>query len=614
MYPCPVCQATFDARKLLDIHLSTSHPDVTAPYGCTECAVVFASEKAAKQHYKKKHTTTHDEPFSGGNKRACVNDCPFPGTLAEWVETRYNPSRRSLAEQLSASTVARVVAFVDAVRFEPTYTVSDLLALGDEGLFVDHLDSWLDVQVQTHSAQTVNNHVRYLWLYVQYQHARQTTPDVAVSLVEYVADLVADTQTAATRQSTTLSVLKLEDPFALVRLRETVVNALLREQVEYIHPYLRLVVEQEPRHTEEDLQFGVRLRNWLELAMRFTNIPCRIQCSRELCLPDSPELDYVSKLVQRDGQYARLINQDKSAASHQPLLLPLGRLLSAYMHAYLRYGRPPTAVHSRVFCTRRGATWARPSRDLKHYLEHTLGIDAHTLDPTGRFIHGSRAIMMAVLAVGVQFDQQKMHGFARLLRHSSTTNERFYSMWQQRALSNQSIDVFAQLVGLDVHTRAPTVYTPVCLREVPAAVASMVRHTMNGTPADLVPCYGTRSIGTQTGDHDHDHDHASGPSSQELDVAATIPACTTCGHFSLALYGPFGSMRRKKYAGRYYLACPTCHQTSDGRFDLTRCRWYPLGYVPVQKSNSNRPRNLDEIERFIARTTTHEPASTRPLS
>ena len=101
-----------------------------------------------------------------------------------------------------------------------------------------------------------------------------------------------------------------------------------------------------------------------------------------------------------------------------------------------------------MFCTRRGAQWSRPSRDLNKYMHDTLAINVHDIDPTGRFIHGSRAIMMAVFAIGVGFDHQKMHGFARLLRHSSTTNERFYSIWQQRVLSNQSIDVFAQLTGL----------------------------------------------------------------------------------------------------------------------------------------------------------------------
>jgi hypothetical protein len=319
-----------------------------------------------------------------------------------------------------------------------------------------------------------------------------------------------------------------------------------------------------------------------------------------------PEVDgvdraYVTKLVLREGQYCRLINQDKTAASHQPLLLPLGRLLSAYLHVYISYCRPVALDHPFVFCTRRGKKWLRPSRDLKLYLERTLGIPVHAVDPTGRFIHGSRSIMMALFAIGVAFDQQKMHGFARLMRHSSTTNERFYSMWQHRALSNQSIDVFATLMHLDFQstTLPHTAYAPVCLKEPPASIVSLLLSGLHSemSSRNIQPCYGTRSIGTQTGDLAEDD---GAPSDRhEVNAADTRPACPTCGHFVLELYGPFGSARRKKYFGRYYLACLTCHRTEEGRFSLQRCLWYPLGYQPMQKSKSNQPRNMSEIRAFI---------------
>jgi hypothetical protein len=286
-------------------------------------------------------------------------------------------------------------------------------------------------------------------------------------------------------------------------------------------------------------------------------------------------------------------------------LIPIGRSLSSYLYFYITYCRPETD-HSFVFCTRRGTQWSRPSRDLKQYMEHTLGIPVHDVDPTGRFIHGSRSIMMAVFAIGVDFDQQKMHGFARLMRHSSTTNERFYSMWQQRALSNQSIDVFSTLMDLDFDstTLSPSTYKPVRLREVPSRIlaAFMEGFGTHVSRSNVVPCYGTRSVGTQTGS-DTSQDSETSSTLLEIDVADTQPRCTSCGMFSLELYGPFGSMRRKRYAGRYYLACNACHRTDEGRFILPRCLWYPLGYTPMQKSNSSRPRNMTQIQNFISSTT-----------
>ena len=96
-------------------------------------------------------------------------------------------------------------------------------------------------------------------------------------------------------------------------------------------------------------EFGDRLRNWLELVIRFTNIPCRIQCSRELQMPDQDNMTYVAKLVIREGQYCRLINQDKTSSTHQPLVLPLGRTISAYLYFYITHCRTTTDQHSYVF-------------------------------------------------------------------------------------------------------------------------------------------------------------------------------------------------------------------------------------------------------------------------
>ena len=575
MFQCPVCvDVCTSTRKEIDTHLKTTHSNITAPYVCPECATAFTTEKARKLHRRKQHLSTEEK-------------APFRGTLEEWVTTRYNTTRDSAAECFAPATVARVVAFRRALLFEGGRTLDQVLSLVDDGVITETLDEWVDAELQLHSTQTVNNHVRYLLLVLRYL---ADTTVINALVVEYVADLVGETQSAATRGSTTLNMLKMEDPFALARIRDTVVNALLQEQVDYIDPYIATHLFDTPTHSEEVLVFGVRLRNWLELAIRLTNIPCRIQCTRELRTVEHTGLDYVSKLVLRDGQYCRLINQDKSATSHQPLFLPLGANLSAYLHIYLAYGRPPTD-HTYVFCTKKGAKWARPSRDLKIYLESVLGLDVHAIDPTGRFIHGSRALMMAVFAIGVHFDQQKMHGFARLLRHSSTTNERFYSMWQQRALSTQAIAAFADVFELPV-TRAHVPMTCVQLRTIPRAIAARIDAQLQ-TPT-VRPYWSTCSIGTQTGDME-----CSQGTQHELDVAATPPACVCCGQFSLQVFGPFGSMRRRKYAGRYYLACP-CQRNTDGRFDTKHCLWYPLGYTPLQKSQSSIPRNMDEIKQYIA--------------
>ena len=599
MYPCPICRAPFEKRKEVDLHLTQEHAENKNPYPCTQCPAVFASEKASKLHRKNHHSSAPVTALAGSQpKRARLADCPYVGTFSDWVLTRYNTTCDTHVEELAPATIVRIVAFAAAVRFDENHTLDQVIHWADEGRIIDAIDTWMDDELERYEMQTVNNHLRYLKLLVLFRQAHLDPPEVHDAVVEYLVDLVVDTQSSVTRATTTLNMLKLEDPFALAYLRDRVVNTLLREQVEYINPYISHLRDVD-RGSSTHIAFGLRLRNWLELAMRFTNIPCRIQCSRELQMPEQDGRDYVAKLVLREGQYCRLINQDKTAASHQPLLLPLGRSLSAYLYLYITYCR--TADHPYVFETRRGKKWRRPSRDLKQYLQNTLDIPVHDLDPTGRFIHGSRSIMMATFAIGAQFDQQKMHGFARLMRHSSTTNERFYSMWQQRALANQSIDVFASLMHLDFrsHTQAPVSYVPVQLRDAPTSLLALCAHGLGSDMADtnVAPCYSTRSVGTQTG---LDESAQEVTDMREIDVADTVPACETCGLFSLVLHGPFGSTRRKKYFGRYYLACSTCHLGGDGRFSLPKCIWFPLGYRPIQASKSNRPRNLKEIRSFLA--------------
>jgi hypothetical protein len=584
MFNCPVCDTSFEKRKNVDTHLARAHPEQKTPYNCVHCTSTFASAKAAK-HHAKRHALDEDLP---DRKRQCLS---FIGTLSEWVRMRYNPSRETVAEHLAPSTVSRIEAFHRTLRFEENQTLEQIISLVDDGVIVELIDNWLDHQVELHSMQTVNNHVRHLKVLLMFLQEQIDSPDVKDYILEYIIDLVADTQTTTTRATTTLNMLKLEDPFALAAIRDLVVNALLKEQVEYIHPYMMSSIG-----TDKHVDFGIRLRNWLELAIRFTNIPCRIQCTRELQMPDVTNSTYVAKLIAREGQLCRMVNNDKNSSSHQPLLLPLGRSLSVYLFFYMTHCRPDSD-HSFVFCTRRGTKWTRPSRDLKRYIEGTLEIPVHEIDPTGRFIHGSRAVMMAVFALGVHFDQQKMHGFARLMRHSSTTNERFYSMWQNRALSNQAIDVFSNVMGLDFtsETQTPAMYQPVRLREVPPQMMSVFQQEFSPT-SNIVPCYGTRSIGTQTGDERPAEIESV---LQEINVSDTQPRCVSCGLFTLELYGPFGSMRRKRYVGRYYLACNTCHRNEDGRFVLHKCLWYPIGYVPIQKSQSSRPRNMLDIQTYI---------------
>jgi hypothetical protein len=598
MFPCPLCSEVFNKRVDVDAHLKSKHAENTSPYKCDSCTSAFGTEKALKAHVKNFHTT------SLKRKATCEYD------FTEWAVMVYNPGKKSVKEKLSDSTIQRIVQFKNTMTFgDNKYDILGLLTENDEDMTLEMIDNWIDSDIRKYELQTVNNHVRYVNFVISYYAETRVDIQLNENIIHYVQELVHSTQLLTSRNTSTINLLKLEDPYALSTIRDLIVNGLLKEQVDYIDPYIiRYINSPNPDSCKYD--FGTRFRNWIELAIRFTNIPCRIQCTRDMRLPVHSSYTYVSKLVRKNGQFHRLINQDKTRTSHQPLSLPLDSTLSVYLSMYIDHFRPCDTDSDYVFLTKKGAKWNRPSRDLKKYIECVLQIPIDEIDPTGRFIHASRSIMMASFAIRVAFDHNRMHEFARLMRHSSTTNEQYYSIWQQKHASDRAIDTFSTVFNLDMNTYTPPPIPEkarVALRLPGSIIRHYCHHQENDNSDHVVPHYATRSIGTQTNSDTSSDPVVSISSSDlnEVDIAGTIPSCLSCKSMSLCVYGPFGAKRRKKYYGRYYLACHNCHKdpSDTTRFHLPSCLWYPIGYTPLQKSQSAKPRNMETICAYIQNIT-----------
>ena len=264
-------------------------------------------------------------------------------------------------------------------------------------------------------------------------------------------------------------------------------------------------------------------------------------------------------------------------------------------------------TNTHVFQSPTGKQWHRPSFDLKQYLETQLNIPVSNIDPSGRFIHASRNIMIALYAIVIHFDEHKMRGFAKLLRHSSAVSEKYYSIWIHTHLAQEAIDNFSTAMQLDFtsQTRAPTQYIPCTICGPPAILQSYFLASFNGAIINTF-MYTTRSIATQTGeDVETSYSENVTPHVTTCDKIAetgsSIPNCPSCSSI-LQLNGPYGSRKHAKYFGRYFLACETCDKDQHGRFKCKQCIWYTLGYQPTGSSVSNKPRNLSEIEEFIRTT------------
>ena len=594
-FKCPICKDSFERRVVLDKHLREVHHDNPSPYECDTCEGVFGTEKALRSHKRKKHET--DGIVDNDSKRAKTTTVDFN----EWVVKCYNPRKTVVKERLSESTVRRIIQFEQVNSLG--CPISELLqSTNDEDTILNTIDLWIDGEMSKYEVQTVNNHVRYLSFLILFYTETYPVKD-SDNIIQYMNDIVHNVQLLTSKSASTLNVLKIEDPYALSAIRDRVVNALRIDQVEHIDPYIISVINRGEQNVEDMYAFGTRLRNWLELAIRFTNIPCRIQCTQDLRNTTYESYDYVAKLICRsDNQYHRLINMDKTGSTtHQPISIPLGRTLSTYLYYYVTYFRPGDTDY--VFVTKNGSKWTKASRDLKTYLNNVLHIPVDEIDPTGRFIHASRSIMMAAFAIHVDFNTNRMHEFARLMRHSSTTSEHYYSIWQQKYASENAIHTFSRVFEVDIHTEhtvlSTTKTSPVGL----AMPSSIIRHHYLCQSCDddnRYNKYETRSVGTQTNDT-MENVVSFEQKNKEIDIATTIPSCPSCKELTLDVYGPFGSKRRKWYYGRYYLACTKCHRDplDHTRFRLTECLWYPLGYTPKQKSKSTKPRNLEQIYEYI---------------
>jgi hypothetical protein len=582
-FDCPVCECKYPKRKLLAAHLQLVHPNVQ-PYTCDTCTSAFSSEKAKQLHVKRFHLPC--------NKRLHDEVVVVQSVFDRWVRDVYNLKS---TEPLSASTIDRVVAFSEVARFGELRF--DELPFEDIDGFAEVIHAWLDVEFVSFEKQTVNNHLRYL----RYLVMHRLGPGES-DILNGLDDLVANVQRATTHQHVTTSVLNMYDPYSLAIIRDQVVAALQIKQRDVIDPFIVRHLQYKDTDTVHLVNFGaLELRCWLEISMRFCNVPMRVQCSREL-VEGVAISTYVAKLVARDGQYCRLISQDKIADAHQPILLPLGRLLSSYLAFYLTFCRH-TSGNPYVFQSKRGNKWRHISRDLKRYLTQ-INVPAEQIDPSGRFIHASRAIGIAAYAIQIDFDRYKLHGFATLLRHSSATSERFYSLWTHDMIVSRSIRHFSDAMGLDCGQPATAAKGYIALRlHDPPRILQLHLETVLVATVERYNAptnYGVCSTGTQTESTQTDHVHIEqGNALLEFTPTSTVPNCEGCT-IPLQVYGPYGGQRRKRYFGRYFLACANCYLSpGSDRFQLHRCRWFPLGITPLTKSNSARPRNLPEIEAFI---------------
>lgn len=596
MQNCSYCEKSFVTQTAIREHILICHPR-EKPYKCNLCSSEFKHKSSLVRHKDVLHKTeqiTRRDTVRGETPPCKKRKIPIDQACSD-----FHAWCQQSVDRPSESTASAILSLIRSHPQLQNISWNDVSN-------VEHAIFTFEDKCHTKKLQirTIANYLRQLLTYARYLEETQNTEVHEICLAS-VMERVHELQSASTRLLIRQNCLAILDPYKLAGVRNNVVDQLNRIQKKKIDPFVSVVLSGscEPR-TPECIKFGVdHLRCWIDLCLRFCNVPCRMQVTSHMVLPDHDSGDFVSKLSYRKSQFVRIVNLDKTCKVHQPLSIPVGPYISWYIEFYLRYCRPTSELPF-VFLTKNGAQWRQSSKDVKSYLQTVCGISPNQIDPTGRFVHGSRHIVLASYALRVNFDEHKLRNFALLMRHSIQTAIGFYNIWTDVCRARKAVVDFAQALGLPDCKDMTAIETPNMVYANLNRPSAIIRHmmaSMMNVQIDVessISIYSVKDASTQTGPLEKLT--SSAQSNVVQNSSSAFPNCTTC-HQRLRLHGPCGS-KRNQYFGRYFLQCMQCYPKKR----ITRdARVFELGYTPPHglKSVSSTPRNIKSILQFISTNT-----------
>lgn len=670
---CRICGTIESSESKLRDHFKTYHSD-DSPFPCPDCSVRFDHHSSMMRHRSKNRcsnpkrseydtkvqspvtnpkrarpnipdseleiqtaaasATRRDKSssllFASADKFATNNALSKCSTFAEWAEEYRFQVQNSPDTPFAPSVFSNVEKFLRTVRVEQPLLLS---SAHSSISFAEEVDLFIDRQSSIPvTLQTITQRLRYLKWYLCFMLSRGRTerteeeekgegepPAPCRDCFEDLECTISELQASTTCDLVNRSLLDIYNPYALLKASNQIVLALEKERAEVIDPFItRFLSCPSSVESKELVAFGTNhLRCWVELAIRFTNVPTRVQVTRDMVGPDDRSDNVVSRLVIGQGGLSRVIQNDKLGNKKQCTSIPLDDVTSGYLLFYYLICRPNPSSHH-VFQTSGGNVWSRVSRDLKAYLEG-LGVPCEEMCPNGRFIHTSRNIGIACFAVLCDFDIGRIRNYCTLLRHQLINVEHIYSPWIKVAQSRHASDDILRLRGgRDAGDIGEPENTEVTMED------RAYRHGPSSIVRNLEPLRGVvatgfrkllsnylqdiagpivvrrRSVGTQTADPRLETNSSSYGTQQtglrlaedEQDSLA-LQTCSIC-HSAFSVLGPVG-LSRNVHFGKYFTQCTVCHGKTTSKHSL----FYSLGYVPPMKSISTKPRNMEAIQNYI---------------
>jgi len=588
-------------------------PEQTMSSICTEKVFTNTDLEPPREHVsttKSKRPIQHiNEPSSQSGKKVCLDDSSDRSTVLKGGSSDENNGfegfrswcRIQTEFDIGESYAQNIITFVrnhaipwNAGRCE----------------IMDYLDTWNDQMLQKNAQlSSIANGYRYALYFAHYK-------GIQTDILDDLNERVRFNQQLSTRQIFQCGALDMLDPAHLNHVRNEVITALNHQQRTVIDPFIRRTLQFPQNVSKESLVlFGCEeLRCFIEVALRFCNVPSRMQVTQYLVTPDTKKTKYVAKLVVGRRQYMRLIYQDKVGKVTHPVRIPCGPVISMYLFFYLRYCRPDSTNTEYVFVTKTGALWRDATKCVKAYFSSRLKLDITNLDKSGRIVHGARRVCLATYALRCNFNEEKLQHMACLMRHSLETARTYYNPWVNLHRGRAAAHVFAEVMDLPdksdmaIECLESTQFVQlgrmdtVVYRILVDAFGSHYEDGPTATTRRLQPVvvqFRDNSTQTTTSKQYVSRPQDTNKTSGLSMVPPTWIAeyCDIHTDTKHSLHGPCGNSRHA-FFGHYFAQCLKCFPKK--RITATS-KILPLGWTPPKHvvSKSSRPRNMVEIEEYI---------------
>jgi hypothetical protein len=579
---CVGCRRSFSYKCTLKVHQTK----------CSQLKSVVVASVAGHVRLPKGEQTgpeAVDYSLCGGNlfarefmskPRASVDT--FEKFLVEY--NRLVVSNPSMGKPVCKTTADKISAWVPIINGAEV-----TVPWGDPSATLDVLDDWENsCELRGLKVGTICSYYRKWAIICLWKVCNQES---SVYVLDNIMERVSDLQNRTAVSYTRDNCVTLMDPSKMFNLRNRVVRALRDFQNNVIQPVVASTLTHLGQCDSHKLEvFGLKLRCWIELSMRFAeSIPSRVQNTEFMVLPTSTGSanEVRCKLVYDGDRFKRVVVNDKVSKTHQPVELPVGRVTSRILLFYINHCRPPSSSDF-VFCSKQGRRWVTCSRDVKNFLADELCIDPEGIDSNGRAVHAARHIVLASLSVQVRSNPNRteiLKGMAGLMRHGTSTAEKYYDVWRPMIEQKTASEVFEKTFGYQTG-EAPVAVKPETLSPLSAELEAMefidpyLKPMKDGVFSSKKT---TRDVGVQVnGD-------------VEVGIVSKIPLCSSCQKPQV-LCGPYSRKRDKQRFGRYYYNCKECNSPF-------KCATFmPITWSPhdVLRVSGRKSRNSADIEVFRA--------------